>query len=773
MWVRFKLALVLLLGGAQAAESWAWRPFEPVQRPPVPAVPAGGNAIDAFVQAELDARGLNMRPEAPREVLLRRVHLDLIGLSPTPEERAAFLADTAPGAYDRVVDRLLGDPRHAERWARHWMDVWRYSDWAGWTDGKQIRDSQPHIWRWRDWIVESLAADKGYDRMLLEMLAADELDPDNPESLRATGFLARNYKMLSREQWMEDTVKHTGQAFMGLTTGCAKCHDHFRDPIRQADYYALRAIFEPHQVRLDQVPGQADTALDGLPRVYDADVSTVTYLLTRGDERFPDKSRVIPPGVPPFLGGNFNPQPVALPFAAVHPLRRESVRANLHAAAEKSRQETAAAASATVADAKASAHRIFEAHLAAAAASARVAALDALLATERLEDAGRRGTPQWQAQAEKTTTLQFHAKAAEARLAAQQAGAREFEARMKAVASRLAAATAAQTQAPDTAAKLQASEAAMKALDESVGKSAAARKSLLEAEAACAAKPSPGYAPREEPKFPDKSSGRRLAFARWLVNPAHPLTARVAVNHVWCRHFGHGLVPTTADFGNSGRPPSHPGLLDWLAAEFTDHGWHFRHLHRLIVTSAAYRQASQTGGDAAPQGDPDNVYLWHFAPRRLEAEAVRDNLLWVTGGLDLTRGGPEIDQALALTSPRRSLYLRCAQEKQPEFLQIFDGPSVVECYERKPSVIPQQALALLNSELAWQRAAALEKLPGLGTAPEPFVTAAFLHVLGREPTADEHRLGLGLLADGRLPAARRRTLLLHTLLNHHEFLTIR
>ena len=257
---------------------YQWQPFDPLTRPPVPRVNSkrAANPIDAFIASEHQARGLKPRPEASKELLLRRVYLDLIGLSPTPEELHAFESDRSPHAYDKVVDRLLADPRYGERWGRHWMDVWRYSDWAGWSGGNQIRDSKPHIWRWRDWIIESLNNDKGYDRMILEMLAADELAPQDTNALRATGFLARNYKMLSREQWLEDTVKHTSQAFLGMTMGCAKCHDHKYDPISQMEYYEMRAVFEPYQVRTDRLPGQLDTAKDGLVRIYDTSTNGPT-----------------------------------------------------------------------------------------------------------------------------------------------------------------------------------------------------------------------------------------------------------------------------------------------------------------------------------------------------------------------------------------------------------------------------------------------------------------------------------------------------------------
>src|SRR5688572_8710158 len=262
-------------------KSYRWRPFETVQRPLVPGVRNSDwvrNPLDAFIAAEHEKRGLKPVSEASPEVLLKRVYLDLIGLLPTVAEQDSFLRDKSPSAYENLVDRLLDDPRHGERWARHWMDIWRYSDWGGWSGGNQVRDSQPHIWRWRDWIIEAVNRDKPYARMLTEMLAADELAPEDTDALRATGFLVRNYKMLSREQWLEDTLKHTGQAFLGVTLGCAKCHDHMYDPISQVEYYQVRAIFEPHQVRTDRVPGDLGRAKNGLVRVCHA-TNAITHCL--------------------------------------------------------------------------------------------------------------------------------------------------------------------------------------------------------------------------------------------------------------------------------------------------------------------------------------------------------------------------------------------------------------------------------------------------------------------------------------------------------------
>ena len=313
-------------------DHWAFRP--PV-RPAVPAVvdPAwGANPIDAFLAAEHERRGLVPVPEADRATLLRRVALDLTGLVPTREELQAFLVDDRPDAYERAVDRLLASPAYGERWGRHWMDVWRYSDWDGY--GKEVRESRPHIWRWRDWIVESLNADVGYDRMVRAMLAGDEIAPDDPSTLRATGFLARNWYKFNRNIWLDNTVEHTSKAFLGLTVDCARCHDHKYDPIPQADYYRFRAFFEPIEVAADRVPGQPDTDVDGLARVYDAHADRPTYLYRRGDEKQPVEDHPLDPAVPRALGAVPEIAPVDLPAVASYPGLRDHVRREALDAAE-------------------------------------------------------------------------------------------------------------------------------------------------------------------------------------------------------------------------------------------------------------------------------------------------------------------------------------------------------------------------------------------------------------------------------------------------------
>jgi cytochrome c553 len=318
-------------GSLEAKTPWA---FEPVRRPAVPA--GAAHPIDAFL-------GPSAEP-ANRYTLLRRISLDLTGLPPTPAEINAFLADQSPGAWDAIVDRLLASPRYGERWGRHWMDIWRYSDWYG--SGKEIRNSQPHIWRWRDWIIESLNANKSYGQMVREMLAADEIAPGDPNALRATGFLVRNWFLFNRNAWLQETIEGTTAGFLGLTLKCARCHDHKYDPLSQEDYYRFRAFFEPHDVRLDRVPGQADLAKDGLARVFDAaprpDLANAagtflqpaiyadTFLFHKGDEKNPDKSRPLSPATPPALGpGIAAVRPVALPVNSYYPDLRPEVRAAL------------------------------------------------------------------------------------------------------------------------------------------------------------------------------------------------------------------------------------------------------------------------------------------------------------------------------------------------------------------------------------------------------------------------------------------------------------
>ena len=752
-----------------AKQHWA---FQPVRRPDVPKVPSKdrhANGLDAFVDAALDREKLTPLPEAPRAVLLRRVYLDLIGLPPTREELHAFLADTSADAYERVVDRLLDDPRYGERWARHWMDVWRYSDWYGRRSVSDVWNSAPQIWRWRDWIVRSLNADKGYDRMLSEMLAADEIAPLDDDAAVATGFLVRNWYALNSNQWMRDIIEHTGKAFLGLTFQCAHCHDHKYDPISQQDYFRLRAVFEPIYIRQDRWADEDDPGPFqdyqyvtlrkpnrlGAVRIFDKQADAKTWLYTSGDERnrAPDKPPIAP-GVPAFLGGQgLRIQPVSLPKESVYPGLRPAIQATEMSSRLAALQRAEDELLALIAGPSGAPTVLEKARATLASARAALASSQARIAA----DVAKFGdTP-----------------AAQKLALARKAGQAGREAAVAAAKSALAEAQhqlvlAEAMPATDDKKRDAAITAAKNA-------TAAATKSLTNAEAARSDPKSPeGYTPFG-PEYPAQSTGRRKAFAEWLTRRDHPLTARVAVNHIWMRHFQEPLVKSVFDFGRSGAQPTHPELLDWLAAELMEHGWSMKHLHRLIVTSAAYRRASHAApGDAAwlagAERDRDNHFLWRMNPARMEAEVVRDSVLHLAGALDATMGGQELENTQAETSTRRSLYFSCHPETggRSEMAAMFDAPEPTDCYRRNRTVLPQQALALTNGKLVHDHSAALVRRVGADSDDaDGFITAAFEHILSRAPSAAETAECRDFLRNGT------RESLVRVLLNHHDFVTVR
>jgi hypothetical protein len=987
---------------ADPREHWS---FRPVQRPAISLTEpsAAVDPIEFLLQSKRSERGLEPLPEAPRELLLRRLTFALTGLPPTAEELAAVRQDPRDDWYEQAVDRLLADSRYGERWARHWMDVWRYSDW--WGLGDQLRNSQKHIWHWRDWIVQSLNEDLAYDEMVRLMLAADESHPNSPAHLRATGFLARNYFLFNRPQWMDETVEHVGKAFLGLTMNCARCHDHKYDPIEQQDYYRMRAFFEPYHARLDVIAGESDLERNGIPRVFDAFPETPTWLYVRGDEKRPDKSTAIAPGVPSLF--EFSPlqiKPVRLPVEAWEPQRREWVGAAYAAAAEqKLRSAESALASArqvfetartaprqlrltapenqpelTIIDnfqtldatrwklvggdwqhgpgllrqrnsgmtravlrLQSAVPRDFEAivrftieggtqyrsvglsfdaspgdplqdsvadyheqnvYVSAQSPGSKIhAAWNSggrwnyppgaamrnlpievgreytlrLQVRDRIINASLNGIPvlacsspverrsgvlqlttfdaavvvhefQFAALAE---TVPLHAagslpaevslsavdpELAAIELAAAEAAVQVAAANLSEVRSRWNAWQAIWKESPAdvcTAAHASAIEArrtaaiAQAKLDLAAArrehyKSAADRKSaaaaavgaaeaaVKSAEAALAT-PIPPAEPLPEfvgarwtatrflssgtddpaPKFLAESTGRRTALAEWITDRRNPLTARVAVNHIWMRLLGQPLVPSVFDFGRKTAAPVHSELLDWLAAEFMEGGWSMKRLQRRIVLSAAFRRSSQLpAGDARLAADPENEFYWRRVPVRMESQVVRDSLLAFAGTLDSTQGGPAVPMSEQAGSRRRSLYFQHSNNDRNLFLTMFDDALVTDCYRREQSIVPQQALALSNSRLVLENAPLIAEriaasMPVLAASTDDaaFVRAAFRWLLAQEPDADETAACERALVAWRQlpeamqqgdPAAFARTRLTEVLLNHHDLITI-
>lgn len=664
--------------------------FRPVVRPAVP--PGAANPIDAFVAAKRKEKGIAAVPAAEKRALLRRVYIGLTGLPPTPEQTDAFLKDTSANAYEKVVDSLLASPQYGERWGRHFLDIWRYSDW--WGLGAELRNSQRHIWHWRDWTVESFNADLGYDEMVRQMLAADELYPADASKLRATGYLARSYFLFNRTTWLDEVVEHTGKGFLGLTFNCAKCHDHKYDPFTQANYYSFRAIFEPYQLRTDLIPGEPDAAKNGIPRAFDCNLSAKTPFHIRGDERNPDPAREVEPGLPKFLAPNgFAPVAVKLPPEAHQPLRRPEIADTLRKPAE-----------------------------------AKLA-----LAKEKLAEAEKK----------------FFGRGAWAQIPFRSA-AQKAEAELAQVNGAVA----------DPAKAPPALRGAVKSAESNVEDANSKARA-----------------------FPETSTGRRTALAHWIADAQNPLTARVAVNHVWLRHFGQPLVPQVFEFGRKGTPPVHRELLDWLAAEFAANKWSFKKLHKLIVTSDTYKLSSSAkAAPASTTADPENRYLWRANPQRMDANAIRDALLHLSGDLDLARGGPPVPLAQQDGSKRRALYFFHSHNEHNKLLDLFDNANVLDCYRRTESIVPQQALALWNSKLAMGATAKLTaQLEARAKGDAEFVAAAFALVLCAEPTDDELVTCLDALTELRGAAkgtdaeraTRARLQLVQALLNHNDFVTVR
>ncbi len=771
-------------------EHWA---FKPIVRPAVPNIRnsklAIRNPVDAFINAALAREKLTPLPPADRGLLLRRVYLDLIGLPPTRVELHEFLADTSPEAYERAVDRLLNSPEYGERWARHWMDVWRYSDWFGRRQVPDVWNSAPQIWRWRDWIVRSINTDKGYDRMLMEMLAADELDPANDDSAVATGFIVRNWYALNPNQWMRDQVEHTGRAFLGLTLQCAHCHDHKYDPITQEDYFNFRAFFEPLYVRQDRWPGEADPGAFqdynystlrkvqrlGAVRVFDKNLDAKTWFYTGGDERNRQTNRApaTPMAIAFLHGDTVKVEPVALPPSVAYPGLKQFFQD-----AEIERVEKAvAAAKETLSktNSPVNAARL-------AVAEAERESVLARIAADKARFLGTGGDTNALCRAASKAERQFNLAIAKEKLIKPEA---DLDAAKKQTDS-----------AKDDKAK-EAAKATEKKADTAL---TAAKKVVTDAEAALA-KDGTDYT-AFSPSYPATSTGRRTALAKWIASRDNPLTARVAVNHIWGWHFNEPLVRTVDNFGRSGARPTQPDLLDWLAAEFIESGWSMKHLHRLIVTSEAYRRASASDASRSTHHDSvtdsDDKFLWRMNTGRMETEVIRDSMLHLAGLLDSKMGEQELENKDMPTSNRRSLYFACYPEDggSGEFTKLFDAPSPAECYRRTRSIVPQQALALTNSKLVADTAAAL--VPRLTASlseseqeqSSAFITAAFEEILSRRPSANELAESESFLAKqaelyrGKEAAAkagapasdasaRARASLVKSLLNHNDFVTVR
>ncbi|QDT04810.1 Planctomycete cytochrome C [Rubripirellula lacrimiformis] len=769
-------------------QHWAYQPpAKPELATDVPD-PWSTNPVDALMFDKWRERGLAPVQPADPTTALRRLHFDVTGLPPSESDQVAFVSDPSDAAWNERVDHLLNDPAYGEKWGRHWMDVWRYSDWDGYKN--ELRGSQRHIWHWRDWIIESLNVDKGYDTMVREMLAGDEIASEDLDVLRATGFLVRNFHKSNRDIWLDATVEHTAKAFLGMTIACARCHDHKYDPISQREYYAFRAIFQPHHVRTERLAGQPDTGKLGLPRAYDADLDAETYLYIRGNEKNPDKDRPLDPSVPEIVKAPFAIQSVPLSDLASKPYLRGYIQTEELAAADRklkaARKSLAASEAKQDYDADSASAAIARQQVTVARASllsvqSRWAAATAQVATPKSSTESN-GDP------EQSQTLAVQAADAERKLGFEQS-------LLDVLKQRLALADAKESKEADEAKKKAAVDAAAKKLAES-------EQNLVDASVQ-SVNTDDKFTPVGK-SYPATSSGRRTALANWITDAENPLTARVAVNHIWMRYFGEPLVENVDDFGLRSPRPIHHELLDWLAVELVENDWSMKHIHRLILQSQTYRLASSVAPQSQPvfaknaEIDPDNLHFWRSNVRRLDAEQVRDNLLAVAGTLDRTMGGQDIDFGKGETILRRSIYFRHAYEKQMPMLVVFDAANPTDCYRRSESIVPQQALALANSPLAIDQARNTATRLSSEAADDPsFVSQAYAAILGRPPTPSERSTCEAFLvqqatllsspeklsqstgtAKSTVPPAtdaklRARENLVHVLFNHNDFVTVR
>ena len=724
---------------AEAREYWAF------QLPTQQALPESDFAhpVDRFLDHARRENGLRSAPRADRRTLARRAYLDLLGLPPTPSQTEAFLADTEPGAWERLIEQLLASPHYGERWGRHWLDVARYADSSGFEHDRD----RPNAWRYRDYVIESFNEDKPYDRFLLEQIAGDELDDVSHETRIATGFLRAGPRVLFREKdnperrhdYLDDVLATVGRGILGLTVHCARCHDHKFDPIPQRDYYRLQAsIFGYVETEVPLLPPEKADAyrnknadIDRKQRAIEERIDALEapyrqrLQLERVKERFPEHV-----------------------LEAV--LKPESERT----AGEKllvTQVLSVGVPKEKVTQALATDDRALRRKL-----RKRIEALE-------------KGRPKKPAMAEIVTDGDY--RYAPDGFGDEIVGCPECRV------------------GPDEPGSF---------LHEGPGRyETPPSYFLIRGDPfSPGSRMSPGFVtvatygdpPTEIPRADGRTAGRRLALAEWLVSESNPLTARVMVNRIWHHHFGRGIVATLDNVGKVGEPPSHPELLDWLAVEFVERDWSVKEIHRLLMTSEAYRMASAFQDVDSAKRDPLNRLLWRYRPHRLEAETVRDAIMTASGGIDFTVGGPPVfpyvpEKILASQAHgtwrnqpdgppvwRRSVYVYRRRSLGFPFFDTFDLPDQnVTAAARNVSTVPTQALTLMNNPFVLGQAELFaERLER--EAPGDIdrqIDLGYRIAVTRPPDERETAVARELVAGGSLVD------LTHVLLNLNEFLYLR
>jgi hypothetical protein len=710
---------------ATAARHWSF--VSPVAVAP-PAMPDGRqleNPIDAFVLAKLRELNISQVAPASKSELLRRVTYDLTGLPPTTAELKAFLSDPSPGAWDKVVDRLLASSGFGERWAQHWLDLAHYAD----SNGFELDADRPDAWRYRDWVISAFNQDMPYDRFIALQIAGDESSPGNHEALIASGFARSGPREVvsgnidpevRRQNELTEATTTVGSVLLGLTLGCARCHDHKFDPLPTTDYYRLEAFF-------------AGTHLKDLP------ISDPSE-----KERFDQEMERIHARTKPLqeakekLEAPYRERLLERKEAALTARERElRAKPKTELTAEEARQVEGISVALKVAWEEVAAE-----------------------VSKNPEDHQRR----------ESLKRQIY----------------EIERQAPRPPAEAMAMSEETCERPETCV-LERGDVKNKRKKVGPGPPGVLMASMGGEDA---------FHPPSQPI--DKThSGWRSALVEWLVATNNPLTARVIVNRLWQHYFGRGLVATSSDFGVRGESPANQALLDYLATELIHSGWRLKPIHRLILTSKAYQLSSKSGDSTGKDLDPLNRYNWRMSRKRMDAEALRDSILAVSGQLNRAAGGPGVlidlepevrsliftEQEVVELWPldqnpsercRRSIYVYRKRNVHYPMFDAFDAPdALTPCPVRVVTTHSPQALVMFNSGFAQESAKAFARLLLEISADNPSrVSEAFLRCYAREPSLEEMREATQFISSNSGPERERWNDFALALINSNEFVYV-
>jgi hypothetical protein len=796
-----------------------FRSFQPTRRHPVPRVSDTAwprSDVDRFLLAAMEARGVRPVRDADRVTLIRRVTIDLIGLPPTPEEIDAFVNDRDADAvaFAKVVDRLLASPHFGERWGRHWLDVARYAD----SNGKDENLTFHEAWRYRDYVIRSFNEDRPFDRFVREQVAGDLLPHDDParrdEQLTASGFLVLGPKVLAdrdtekrRLDVIDEQIDTVGRAFLGLTVGCARCHDHKFDPIPQADYYALAGIFASTRTldgfklnnpvvsgwTLRPLGGEEGERMLAARKEHQKKLTEMAARITRAKNDLKLHEEAAAMRVPGKLAGvtvddreaTFVGAWKASQFSKPY-VGEGYVHDDKAGKGEKS-------ATFTPKLPKAGEYEVFVSYTPADNRATNVPVTVKHAGGEATVTINQREAPKIDGLFRPVGRYRFEASGGAVTIANKGTDGYVIVDAVRFIPvgsldpNETAMGVPAETKQKiaEAQAKLKELEAEEKKLKESAPREPplvmAPRDADRPGNARINVRGNPHQLGDEVPRgflsvaskeprptIRDGQSGR-LELAEWIASADNPLTARVYVNRVWAHLFGDGLVRTVDNFGAQGEPPSHPELLDELAERFKADGWSTKKLVRSLVLSRAYALAC-VNDPAAAKADPENRLHWRANRRRVEAEVIRDGILMVSGRLDRTMGGSSVaglgervvsnESKGGLTTDaftRRSVYLPILRTELPQVLEVFDfADPDVSTGKRDATTVPTQALFLMNSPFVMEQsrhaARRLLALPGDDAAR---LSDLYRRALGRTPTEQETRAALKFLADMRERARKR------------------